>query len=454
MRKNIDKSNKKKIKKYKDDLRYLLDNKEYDLLEKKALKFIDDFSDNFYGYYYYIKAYTNNYSKYYDFDSLRDVKKNYEISLDLNGSKGDKEQLKVEFNEYLNDIKEVDNLYRIKKEIIGKIFLRHVYEINLNIIKENLVELSNSSDKKRFRVRYLYDLINGVFLLFCLIFNLFYRNYLLILTVPFGIFGLINIYSFFDNNFILDKKNKRIINNNSFDLDIKAKIEDINKEIKKIDEQLNFLYKQKSRTIINIPESFKEYIYKYIENDEINYANDLKELYIQNNMIYLNSALEENTNLTVDVLTNKLEILNDINYTSVNKNESLYMKKLNSKNTLVLIIILLFSLLCIYVLIKNFYELNFIAFIIAIIIGIINVFLYNIKRCKHANIYQTFSDVLISTVFNCSLIYDLIYGYITNNLKLTYGLFQIPIIFLFISSGFVMLVCIYKYKKLYKKILK
>lgn len=451
MRKNIDKNNKRKIKKYKDDIKLLIDNKNYDDALLKSIKFIEEFKDNFYGYYYYIISYTNDFGKYYSLDSIKDLKKYYEISMDLSNNTL-KEDLKIRYNEYINDLKEVENLYKIKKDIIGKIFIRYIYEINLNLLTEDL-SLKNNS-KKKIRIRYIYDLINGVFLLFCLIFNLIYRNYLLIFTVPFGIFGLINIYSFFDNNFILDKKNKRILNNNVFDLDIKKKIEDIKKEIKKTDDQLNFLYEQKSSCIIKIPESFNGSIIKYIDNDEINYSNDLKKLYIENNMLYLGKALAENTNLTLDLLLNKLEVLNDMNYSINDKNESLYMKKTTIKDKIVLFILALVSIISIYVIVKNFYELNFVSFVVSIIVGIVNVLLYNIKKCKHKNIYQTFSDVLLSTIFNSALIYDLVYECITNELKITYGIIEIPIIFLFIFSGYVMLISMIKYNKLYKKILK
>ena len=143
-----------------------------------------------------------------------------------------------------------------------------------------------------------------------------------------------------------------------------------------------------------------------------------------------------------------------MNYSINDKNESLYMKKTTIKDKIVLFILALVSIISIYVIVKNFYELNFVSFVVSIIVGIVNVLLYNIKKCKHKNIYQTFSDVLLSTIFNSALIYDLVYECITNELKITYGIIEIPIIFLFIFSGYVMLISMIKYNKLYKKILK
>ncbi len=128
------------------------------------------------------------------------------------------------------------------------------------------------------------------------------------------------------------------------------------------------------------------------------------------------------------------------------------MKKIKPINIITLVITLLISIFSIIVLINNFYELNLTAFVISIIIGGLSIIIYNIDTGKHASINDTFSDNLLSTVFNATLVYDLVYYKITNGLPIMYGFVQMPIIFILVFIGFVMLISLLKYRYLLKKL--
>ena len=132
--------------------------------------------------------------------------------------------------------------------------------------------------------------------------------------------------------------------------------------------------------------------------------------------------------------------------------KSILMKDVKKSNYIITIILLLISVLSFVVLINNFYEVNFISFVLAIITGFISMFIYNINTGKHNSLSDTFGDNLLSTVFNASLMYDLVYFYVTKSISFTYAIIEIPIIFILILIGFVMLASLLKYNYLLKKL--
>jgi len=90
-----------------------------------SLKLIEGSPKNPSGYVSYIKAVTNNYNKYLKEEELKEVKKIYDEAYILL-SKKEKDNLKNSFDDYLYDLKEVDNLKKIKKELTSKFFLRNL----------------------------------------------------------------------------------------------------------------------------------------------------------------------------------------------------------------------------------------------------------------------------------------------------------------------------------------
>lgn len=78
--------------------------------------------------------------------------------------------------------------------------------------------------------------------------------------------------------------------------------------------------------------------------------------------------------------------------------------------------------------------------------------IYNVDTGKHASLSDTFNDNLLVTVFNSTIVYDLIYSKLNNGLSITYGFLQIPLTFILIFMGFVLLVSSIKYIYLLKKL--
>ena len=69
----------------------------------------DTFPKNYYGYLSFVLAKTNDYKKYLPEDELKEVKKNFEYAYERL-KKDEKNKLKREFDEYVNDCFEVENL--------------------------------------------------------------------------------------------------------------------------------------------------------------------------------------------------------------------------------------------------------------------------------------------------------------------------------------------------------
>lgn len=208
------KASKSSLKKLKEEINSYIENQDYSKSKEESLKFIQMNPNNSFGYISYIKSSTNNYNKYLDNEALKEVKRIYNDALEVL-SKNEKASLKKDFDDYLYDIKETENLNKIKKEIITNEFLKIVNNEYLTFINQNL-NTAKTYAKDGKRIKNIYDFIRGVFLFACLVYNLIYRNYMLVFTIPFGIFGFINIYSFFEMNFFNKgkyKEDKRIYKN-------------------------------------------------------------------------------------------------------------------------------------------------------------------------------------------------------------------------------------------------
>ena len=133
------------------------------------------------------------------------------------------------------------------------------------------------------------------------------------------------------------------------------------------------------------------------------------------------------------------------------QNKLIFMKKIKPYNYVILAILLIISIFSIIVIANNLNELHIKSFVFGCATGVLNILIHNVSSGKHNSLIDTFNDNLLSTIFNSTLVYDLVYMSITNELKFTYGFVEIPIIFILIFIGFVMLISFFKYKYLLKK---
>lgn len=446
---------KKTIKKLKEEISFFNDRNEKDKVLDVCLEAMKLYPNNEFGYTTYIMTKTNNYNSYIEDSEIKDVKKIFEKLYEVS-SKKDKNTVKDKFDEYVQDCKEVNNLKKIKKTLTSKYFLKRVYEESIKLVNKN-VKIARKHYKNGIKIRGVYDLIKGILFAACLIFNLINRNILLIFTIPFGAFGIINIYSFIDNNFVkkdkTDTKNeekKQIIEKG------KNTILEYEDEIKKLDDMILFLSSQKNNCKNKIPNTFMEKIEYELEDNEDNISKKLmKDL--KNNNYY---RIEEYTDITNEQF--KEQIYPDIS----NKAETIFeylnqkndiknifkMKNISIFSYISLIIFCFISAMSFIIIIKNFYELNLLSFVLANVSGLISILTYNIETGKHSTLADTFGDNLLICVFKSSLVYDLIYSYITNEVNFTYGFLEIPIIFVFLYIGPSLLISILKYKHLYNKV--
>lgn len=447
---------KKTIKKLKEEISFFNDRNEKDKVLDVCLEAMKLYPNNEFGYITYIMTKTNNYNSYIEDSEIKDVKKIFEKLYEVS-SKKDKNTVKDKFDEYVQDCKEVNNLKKIKKTLTSKYFLKRVYEESIKLVNKN-VKIARKHYKNGIKIRGVYDLIKGILFAACLIFNLINRNILLIFTIPFGAFGIINIYSFIDNNFVkkdkTDTKNeekKQIIEKG------KNTILEYEDEIKKLDDMILFLSSQKNSCKNKIPNTFMEEIEYELEDNEDNISKKLmKDL--KNNKYY---RIEEYTDITNEQF--KEQIYPDIS----NKAETIFeylnqkndiknifkMKNISIFSYISLIIFCFISAMSFIIIIKNFYELNLLSFVLANVSGLISILTYNIETGKHSTLADTFGDNLLICVFKSSLVYDLIYSYITNEVNFTYGFLEIPIIFVFLYIGPSLLISILKYKHLYNKVI-
>lgn len=452
--------------KKKETIINYLKNEEYDKAIEKSDNLIREYPKNTYGYLSSIKAKTHNFNLYLNVDSLKELKKLFEDAKKLTIKKEDK-TLEKEIEEYFYDYKEVDNLKKIKKEIIGKELMKKIYESSITFINQNIMT-ANSYRIDGKKIKNTYDFINGMFFLFCLIFNLIHRNYLLILTIPFGIFGTINIYSFIDMNFLKQGKirSEKIKINNLIDLANK-RASNLKEQINKVDDNLKFLYEQKKSIILKIPASFADEIKDDITNNEKEEGNIIFNQLLENDIFSFTNKLNAKTNINAtdiekiikkDIRREEDELNLFINSKLAEKknkqNELVYTKKISIYNIIFTIFLLIISILSVVNLVKNFYEVNYDSFVLACIIGIISMLIYNIDTGKHKSFIDTACDNLISCIFKTSLAYDLLYFELSNELKIIYGFIQMPLIFILVFIGFVMLISLFKYNCYLKRLTK
>ncbi len=454
---------KKTLKSLKEEAEECFGIEDYSLSLGVCNQIKKEYPKNVYGYLGTIKSVTKNYKSYVSENELKELKEDYDKVVEL-AKKEDKEKIEKEYNEYLEDCSEVQNLKKVKKELVSKYFLTSLYEDSIAFINQN-INTVNSYNLNGKKIVNGYDLIKGLFLLVCLIFNLININYLLFLTIPFGIYGVIIIYSFLSANlFGTDKLKSEKDHAKKIIDEAMEKIESIKEDIEKNNETINFLLEQKSNTILKIPESFSEDIKDITNQNESEIAKDILNELSNNNISGFTYLIDENTNLSVDDVLLKIrpqvkedgDLTNFINNKSTEKknsqNEFILMRKIKPYNYFIILIFLIISILSIIVIKNNFYELNFISFVFASITGVISTIIYNINTGKHSALIDTFNDNLTSCVFNATLVYDLIYMSITNELKLTYGFIEIPIIFILIFMGFVSVISLLKYKNLMKRL--
>lgn len=454
MKKNNGKNskNKKTLKKLKEDLSLFYETKKYSKALKISKKITELYPKNTFGYLEYIKIKTNFYTKYIDEKDQKKVKKMFEKLYDLS-SKKQKEKFKVEFDEYINDCKETFNLIKIKKDIIGKSFLRQIYEEYINHLDKKNKDVK-SIYYSNISVKCIYDLIKGLFFIGCLLFNIFNPNKLLIITIPFGIFGFITIYSVIEIMFFgKNRKKEGLEKVDSFINENNCEIENCKEEIKKIDSLITFLNEQKINSQSKIPRTFNEQIsLKYDNLDNVDSA-------VKSLISKLNSNKTKELCLMIDDYTNidSSKFVNDIGETVKKEKEknkdNFNMKKITMINILSLIILSIVSIASLALVIKNFSKFNFLSFVIAIVVGIISNLIYNIQKGRHTKLTDTFNDILCISVFRTSLVYNLIYLSLNNEFNFLYNFALIPITFLFTFIGFIMIISIFKYKNLYKKLM-
>lgn len=463
MKKNNKPSNTKISKKQKEELEKYYKDKDYINVVKLSNDMVNKCPNNIYGYIYLIKGLTNDYNKYLENDDLKHVKDIFDKLYDLS-SKNKKDELKEEFNDYLCDIKEVDNLKKIKTELISNELLKYLYQDKLKLINQNINTL-NTYNEKGIRIKNGYDFLNAIFLLICLIINLIFRNCLLIFTIPFGIYSLITIYSFFETNFF--NKGKLVsLKNNNYNLAkmIESKGVLLKKEINKTSDMISFIKEQKLSTLTKLPSTFSDSINDLKQNNEQDKARVIFESLESNNMALFNSLLSENTNFTLNDITDKLKsfAFEDDLEDYVNKKEEekknnqseiIVMQKIKKMDIFLLILTIFISVFSIIFIKENIKSYDVLYFIIATVIGILSILIYNINTGKHKRVFDTFLDNLLFCVFNSSLIYDILYlkDY---QFRFIYIFIMIPLTFMFMYMGISMLISIIKYKHLLKRLSK
>lgn len=413
-----------------------------------ALKTCDEiiktYPKNIYGYDKKINLLTSNFEKYLDDDALKQIKNLYEEFKKLLTKKYDEESTKIQ--EYLDDCKEVNNLKQVKKRIISKAFMKMYYE-NKIISLNNNINLLKTHNESGHKINNVYDLINGLFYVIMLLFNIMHANFFLVLTIPFGIFGLISVYKFIDDNFI---KNPRYHGKDY------EKLENISKDLtknyddkmKEIEKTITFLYEQKKDNLSKIPNTFFDDIQKLIDDDEEVGAKDLFKTYLTDKETFLNLKKDyqdlkdetfEEDELSKYIAENKITVL-------TKKKKVVYVKKLSKKDYILLSIFVIISVISSIILFNNFYELNLNSFLWALGIGLLTAIMYNTSTGKNKSLQELFNDNMLSVVFNSFLTYDLIYTSITKDINASYGFIEIPIIFTLILIGYVMIVSLIKFK--------
>ena len=127
----------KSLKKLKENLNECLKDNDVTSSLKITETIMNMYPKNIFGYENYIKIKTDNYNKYINDEELKEVKKIYELGYDV-CTKNEKISFKKEFDNYLYDIKEVENLKKIKKEIVSKYVISNIFSSALSICNQNL----------------------------------------------------------------------------------------------------------------------------------------------------------------------------------------------------------------------------------------------------------------------------------------------------------------------------
>lgn len=456
---------KRTLKSLKEEAKVKLDEEDYLSALSIYTEMTKAYPKNKIGYIGVIESKTNYYKKYLSDDEVKKLKEVFDKAYDLS-NKRDKEDLKNNFERYLDDCYEVENLKKTKKDIVSNELLINVYNniitsINGSIATSRKYNLSGK------RITNFYDLIKGIFLLFCLIYNLIFKNYLLLITIPFGIYGLIVIYSFISMNFLKKEKllsekiifKKNIIKSNT-------KIKELKKEIsnkKIIIESLNV---KKKDNMLKIPNDFNDYITDIVDDNEEKIAEEIIDSLNANNIAAFTYLISEKTSLSSDELLKMLDkekentsSLNElINIKKENKksnqNEILIIKQIKAQDCVLMLILLIISILSFIIILNNSSLVNKTSFNIAVITGIISTLIYNTNTGKHSSYTDTLNDSLLLTIFNTTLVYNLVYSALVDTVSFNYGIIQMPIIFILIFIGFVALISLLKYNNLINKLRK
>ena len=237
---------------------------------------------------------------------------------------------------------------------------------------------------------------------------------------------------------------------------IDDKIKELKGEISKKDALIKSLVTSKHNNMLKIPNGFTNNIKDIIDDNEEDIAIKIKDSLSSNNIAGFTYLIDSETNLKVDDvldIINKEKIDSEKNKIG-NKSELLLIKELKKYNYIVSIVLIVIGILSFIVVIKNSSELYMTGFIVSLIMGVLSASIYNINTGKHKTLTDTFSDNLLATIFNTTLVYDLIYLNNMGNLKISYGFIQMPIIFTIILMGYVSLVSILKYRNLINKLRK
>lgn len=456
---------KRTLKSLKEEAKVKLDEEDYLSALSIYTEMTKAYPKNKIGYVGVIESETNYYKKYLSDDEVKKLKEVFDKAYDLS-NKSEKENLKNNFERYLDDCYEVENLKKTKKDIVSNELLINVYNniitsINGSIATSRKYNLSGK------RITNFYDLIKGIFLLFCLIYNLIFKNYLLLITIPFGIYGLIVIYSFISMNFLKKEKllsekiifKKNVIKSN-------AKIKELKKEISNKKSIIESLKLKKKDNMLKIPNDFNDYITDIVDDNEEKIADEIIDSLNANNVAAFTYLISEKTSLNSDELLKMLDkekentsSLNElINIKRENKksnqNEILVIKQIKPHHCVLMLVLLVISILSFIIILNNFSLVNKTSFNIAVITGIISTLIYNTNTGKHSSYTDTLNDSLLLTIFNTTLVYDLVYSALVETVSFTYGIIQMPIIFILIFIGFVALISLLKYNNLINKLRK
>ena len=302
---------------------------------------------------------------------------------------------------------------------------------------------------KNMKIKNVYSLINGLIFIICFAYNLLYRNLFLILTIPLGIFGIVNVLTYFDKRIFSGKRR----NNVDFEKLEKERL-NLKIEIKKTDDSIFFHTNEKITSLSKIPESFKENLTDLINDNEEDKAKLIFDSFCENNYVILSALLDEYTNLKIEDINNAISnyLRSDIKLN--NKSNILYIKKIKPFNYVLMILLIIISIISVFLMIKNNYLYHIKPLVSAILLGLLKTIIYSDYIEEKISIMKIFFKITKTSLFSSSLIYDIIYMSNVNNGNTKYMLLVIPFTFLFLFSGFNMIISYMKYNKLLKKIRK